>query len=111
MSCLSLVLLTGYVGQMSLVQYAMVIGVAALMMSKLSTHSGLGFPWSPLIGIAAAVAMGLVMALPALRVRGVQLAILTLAAAQAMTTFGFLNPTWGATPPARLYPNRASSDS
>lgn len=94
-ACLSLVLLTGYVGQVSLVHYALA-GIAGLIVSRLSTSSGIGFPWSPLIGTAAAMLMGLVMALPALRVRGVQLAILTLAAAQALTTFGFQNQTWGA---------------
>ena len=94
-ACLSLVLLTGLVGQISLVQYALA-GVAALVVSKLSTEAGVGFPWSPLAGIGAAVGLSLLMALPALRVRGVQLAILTLAAAGAVNTFGFQNQTWGA---------------
>ena len=94
-ACLSIVVLTGLVGQVSLSQYAMA-GVAGLVVSKLSTNAGLGFPWSPIMGVACAVALGTLTALPALRVRGVQLAILTLAAAVAINTFGFQNPTWGA---------------
>ncbi len=93
-ACLSLVLLTGLVGQVSLFQYG-VAGVAGLILSK--TAAGLHLPWplSPLFGIVGALIVGLLMALPALRVRGVQLAILTLAGAVALNSFGLGNPTWG----------------
>jgi branched-chain amino acid transport system permease protein len=94
LACLSLVLLTGLVGQISLFQFGLA-GVAGVIVSKLSANLGIGWPWSPLIGVLGAVVLGLLMALPALRVRGVQLAILTLAGAVALNSFGFGNPTFG----------------
>jgi branched-chain amino acid transport system permease protein len=97
LACLSLVLLTGFVGQISLVQFGMA-GVAGVILSKLSTDVGLGWPWAPLIAIVGATVLGVLMALPALRVRGVQLAILTLAGAVALNSFGFGNPTFGVPP-------------
>ena len=93
-ACLSLVLLTGLVGQISLFQYGLA-GVAGVIMSKLSSNLGIGWPWSPLLGIAGAVLLGLLTALPAVRVRGVQLAILTLAGATALNSFYFGNPSFG----------------
>ena len=39
--------------------------------------------------------LGLVTAVSALRVRGVALAVVTIAAAVAVFNFGFINPTWG----------------
>jgi branched-chain amino acid transport system permease protein len=94
-ACLSLVLLTGFVGQISLFQYGLA-GVAGLIVSKIGTSFGIGWPWAPLIGIVGAVVLGLLMALPALRIRGVQLAILTLAGAVALNSFGFQSNIWGA---------------
>jgi branched-chain amino acid transport system permease protein len=93
-ACLSLVLLTGLVGQVSLFQFGLA-GVAGVIVSKLTTHTGIGWPWAPLIGVIGAVALGLLMALPALRVRGVQLAILTLAGSVTLNSFGFGNPIFG----------------
>jgi branched-chain amino acid transport system permease protein len=93
-ACLSLVLLTGFVGQISFLQFGLA-GVAGLVVSKLGSAAGIGWPWGPLAGIAVAVALGLVTALPALRVRGVQLAILTLAGAVTLNSFGFGNPSFG----------------
>ncbi|WP_194820491.1 ABC transporter permease [Nocardia sp. XZ_19_385] len=94
-SCLSLVVLTGFVGQVSLAQYAFA-GLSGLVVSKLAIHAGLGFPWGPIAGIAAATVFGFIDVLPATRVRGVHLAVLTLAAAVALQNFGFHNPSWGA---------------
>ncbi|MDL4821093.1 ABC transporter permease [Actinomadura opuntiae] len=94
-ACLSLVVLTGYVGQVSLAQFAFA-GLSGLVVSKLGINLGIGLPWAPLLGIAAAAVFGLVDVLPAMRVRGVHLAILTLAAAVALQNFGFHNPSWGA---------------
>ena len=93
-ACLSLVLLTGLVGQVSLFQFGLA-GVAGVIVSKLASSHGIGWPWSPLLGVLGAVILGLVIALPALRVRGVQLAILTLAAAAALNSFYFGNPVFG----------------
>jgi branched-chain amino acid transport system permease protein len=92
--CLSLVVTTGFVGQVSIVQVALA-GVAGFAVSKLAVHMGIGFPLGPLLGAVAATAVGLVTAVSALRVRGVNLAVVTLAAAVAIEAFVFANPTIG----------------
>jgi branched-chain amino acid transport system permease protein len=91
---LSLVIITGFVGQISVVQLGLA-GVAGFAVSHLAIGLGIGFPLGPILGIAAAVAFGLATAASALRVRGVSLAIVTLAAATALTQFGFANSIWG----------------
>ncbi|MBO0771531.1 MAG: branched-chain amino acid ABC transporter permease, partial [Actinobacteria bacterium] len=91
---LSLVVITGFVGQISVVQLALA-GVAGFAISHLAVNAGIGFPLAPLAGTAAAVLLGLVTAVSALRVRGVSLAVVTLAAAVAIENFGFLNTAWG----------------
>jgi len=90
--CLSLVVLTGYVGQVSLAQMSFA-GISAFMLSHLSQNWGVPFPFSLLLAALAAVPVGLLIGLPALRVRGVNLAVITLAAAAAMDALVF-NPTW-----------------
>ena len=103
---LSYVVLTGYVGQISLAQLALA-GTAAFVMVRLMSNgnvvegslqafavNGPGFPMiiaAPL-GVAAAVAVGLIVGLPALRIRGVQLAVVTIAAALMLEEFYFKNP-------------------
>ncbi|HZE04714.1 MAG TPA: branched-chain amino acid ABC transporter permease/ATP-binding protein [Solirubrobacteraceae bacterium] len=91
---LSLVVLTGFVGQISVVQLSLA-GVCGFVISHLAVNAGIGFPLAPLVGTAAAVLLGMVTALSAVRVRGVSLAVVTLAAAVAIENFGFNNPTWG----------------
>jgi ABC-type branched-subunit amino acid transport system ATPase component/branched-subunit amino acid ABC-type transport system permease component len=76
MIILSVILLTGYAGQMSLAQYA-VAGMAALTAGRLS-EAGWGFVPACLAGIALAAVAGTIVAIPALRTRGVNLAIVTL---------------------------------
>ncbi len=92
---LSLVVITGFVGQISVVQLTLA-GVCGFTVSHLAVNAGIGFPVAPLLGTAAAVLLGLVTAVSALRVRGVNLAVVTLAAVVAITNFGFQNPDWGA---------------
>ncbi len=86
---LSLVVLTGFVGQISLAQAAFA-GSAGFVLSKIGT--GLPFPLSLLAAALAATALGLLVAVPALRVRGVQLAVVTLAAGVAIEQLVFQNP-------------------
>jgi branched-chain amino acid transport system permease protein len=90
--CLSLVVLTGFVGQVSLLPYSLA-GVAGLVVSKLASIAHLGFPLAPLVAILIATLLGVATALPALRVRGVQLAILTVGAAVAISSFVLGNPS------------------
>src|SRR5918996_1264914 len=91
---LSLVVITGFVGQISVVQLSLA-GVAGFTVSHLAVDAGIGFPLAPLAGAAAAVLLGELTAVSALRVRGVALAVVTLGAAVAISQFGFLNQTWG----------------
>jgi branched-chain amino acid transport system permease protein len=86
---LSLTVLTGLVGQISLAQAALA-GSAGFALSKVGT--GVPFPLSLLVAALAATALGLVVAVPALRIRGVQLAVVTLAAGVAIEQFVFQNP-------------------
>jgi branched-chain amino acid transport system permease protein len=91
---LSLVVITGFVGQISVVQLALA-GVAGFTVSHLGVDAGIGFPLAPILGAAAAVLLGELTAVSALRVRGVSLAVVTLGAAVAIVQFGFINSTWG----------------
>src|ERR671922_439202 len=94
---LSLVVITGFVGQISVVQLSLA-GVAGFTVSHLAVDAGIGFPLAPLVGAAAAVLLGELTAVSALRVRGVSLAVVTLGAAVAISEFGFINQTWGGGP-------------
>ena len=94
-SLLSLVVVTGYLGQLSLVQLGLA-GVAGFMVSHLFTNFGIGFPWAAILGVLGATLLGVGFGFPALRVRGVQLAVVTLAATVALETFWFSNGSWGA---------------
>src|SRR5581483_7025119 len=91
---LSLVVVTGFVGQISIVQLSLA-GAAGYAVSHLAADAGIGFPWAPLVAAVGATILGLLTAVSALRVRGVSLAVLTLAAAVAIQQFGFANSTWG----------------
>src|SRR3546814_14512938 len=74
---LSLVVVTGLVGQISLSQMA-VAGCAAFLLTRLAGDWGIPFPFAPLLAAGAAALVGLLVALPAGRVRGVPLAVVTL---------------------------------
>ncbi|PJJ57798.1 branched-chain amino acid transport system permease protein [Mumia flava] len=90
---LSLVVLTGYLGQISLAAMAFA-GTGGFVLSRVTTEYGIAFPWS-LIGPAlAATLLGVVVAVPALRIRGAHLAVVTLAAALAIESFVFGNPAF-----------------
>ena len=91
---MSFVVITGYVGQISVVQLAL-SGVAGFTLSHLVTDAGIGFPLGPIIAVAFTTLLGLLIAVSALRVRGVSLAVVTLAAALAMEQFIFVNSVWG----------------
>jgi branched-chain amino acid transport system permease protein len=93
--CLSLVVITGFVGQVSLVQLGLA-GVSGFAVSKLAVDAGLTFPLAPILAVVIATVVGVLVSLAAVRVRGVNLAIVTLAAAVALDNFGFSNPKWGA---------------
>jgi len=85
---LSLVLLTGLSGQVSLMQMSFV-GVGAVVVGKL----GADVPWVAALALAAlgAGALGALVALPVLRLRGIYLALCTLAFAILMDGLFFGN--------------------
>jgi branched-chain amino acid transport system permease protein len=91
---LSLVVITGFVGQISVVQLSLA-GAAGFTIAHMASNFGITFPVAALAGIAVAVVIGMATAVSALRVRGVSLAVVTLAGAVAIENFGFLNATWG----------------
>jgi ABC-type branched-subunit amino acid transport system ATPase component/branched-subunit amino acid ABC-type transport system permease component len=74
---LSVVVITGYAGQLSLAQYGLA-GISAYVMTALAAGAGLPYALAAVIGILAAPVAGLVLALPALRTQGSTLAIATL---------------------------------
>ncbi|GAA3224931.1 ABC transporter permease [Actinocorallia longicatena] len=87
----SVVLLTGYLGQISLTTMAFA-GAAGFALSKLTTSAHLPFPLALLLSALTATALGIVVGVPALRIRGAQLAVATIAAALAIESFVFNNP-------------------
>ena len=89
--CLSIVVLTGYVGQISLAQMAFA-GVAGFSLAKLAGGLGVPFPLAPLLAAILATVVGVVVGLPALRLRGQSLAVVTLAAAIAVEEIVFKSP-------------------
>ncbi|MGZ6675390.1 MAG: branched-chain amino acid ABC transporter permease, partial [Solirubrobacteraceae bacterium] len=93
--CLSYVVITGFIGQVSLMQVALA-GASGFVVSHLFKDAGIGFPLAAIAGIGFATVLGFAAGASALRVRGVSLAVVTLAAAVAIEQFGFANSTWGA---------------
>ena len=88
---LSLVLLTGYGGDVSLSQMTFV-GVGALVVARVFGTVG---PMAMLAAALAAAAVGALVALPALRLRGLYLGLGTLAFAVAMDLLVFENAVLG----------------
>ena len=72
--CFSVVIITGYVGQISLVQNALA-GISAFMVTHIAQSLGIGFPFGLILAALCAVVVGVVIGLPAVRVRGVNLAV------------------------------------
>lgn len=87
---LSLVVLTGLVGQISLAQAA-IAGASGFALSKLGDSLGIPFPISLLLAALMATGFGLVVGVSALRIRGAQLAVVTLSGAVALEEFVFRN--------------------
>jgi branched-chain amino acid transport system permease protein len=82
-------ILVNWAGELSLA-HAAFIGLPAFVVAQVSTHAGV----SPILvlplGIAVGAALGLVVAVPALRARGLQVALVTLAVGIAIDRFFFV---------------------
>jgi ABC-type branched-subunit amino acid transport system ATPase component/branched-subunit amino acid ABC-type transport system permease component len=85
---LSVVLLTGWVGQISLAQ-AELVGVGAFVTALVTNRLHLPFPFSLVAGALAAGLVAVVLGAVALRVRGLYLAIATLVFAWMADSFLF----------------------
>jgi branched-chain amino acid transport system permease protein len=84
---LSLVLLVGYAGQVSLCQLTF-MGIGAFAMGKLFGGSSW---WGLILAVVISGAVGAVVALPALRLRGLYLALATFAFGEVMYSAFFSN--------------------
>ena len=104
-SMLALVVIVGLVGQISLVQTTLA-GVAAFTAVRLASDGSLGpfdlvavegpglpHPLAFVLGVAVAVIVGVAVGLPALRIRGVQLAIVTIASVSPIGLLLLQNPS------------------
>jgi ABC-type branched-subunit amino acid transport system ATPase component/branched-subunit amino acid ABC-type transport system permease component len=94
---LSYVVVTGYSGQISLAQSTLA-GVAAFLLAPITTdwelplvHAHLPFPLAPIVAALGATVIGVVIAIPAVRIRGLPVAVVTLALAVALEAIWFKN--------------------
>ncbi len=85
---LSWVVITGFVGQVSLAQMTLA-GVGAFGLTTVATRWGVPFPLAPLLAALIATAIGVAVGLPALRIRGISFAIVTLALGVAIENLWF----------------------
>jgi sulfate-transporting ATPase len=93
---LSIVVLTGFAGQLSLAQYGLA-GLGAFMSAVLSIRLGIPPLLSMVIAIAITVIAGLLVAVPALRTRGATLSIATVSLLVVIEDLILTNPnasTW-----------------
>jgi ABC-type branched-subunit amino acid transport system ATPase component/branched-subunit amino acid ABC-type transport system permease component len=87
---LSYVVITGYTGQISLAQLTLA-GAAGYMLSFFTISWDIPFPIAPIMAALVATAIGVVVGLPALRVRGLSVAVVTLALAVTVDAAWFRN--------------------
>ena len=85
-------LLVHWTGQISLAQISL-MGVGAMVTARANADFAVPLPLAILVGVAGAVIASLAIGLPALRIRGFALAIVTLAFAFAANRWLFLQ-TW-----------------
>lgn len=85
----------GRAGMVSLCQVTFA-GIGGWVVGYLGLHTSIPFPVALLIGAAAAVPVGVVIGLPALRLRGVNLAVVTLGFAVAVSAVLFVQGFPGA---------------
>jgi ABC-type branched-subunit amino acid transport system ATPase component/branched-subunit amino acid ABC-type transport system permease component len=85
---LSIVVVCGYAGQLSLAQLTLA-GAAGFLLGPIGGHLHIPFPLAPLAAALAAAVLGVLIGLPALRIRGLPVAVVTLALAFALEAFWF----------------------
>jgi len=87
---LSLVVVTGYAGQVSLAQLTLA-GVGGFALSGITQSWGVPFPFAPLLAGLITAGVGVIVGLPALRLRGMTLGVVTLALAYSIEAVWFRN--------------------
>jgi len=87
---LSQVVVTGFAGQISLAQLTLA-GVGAFSLSRLTVDLGIPFPLAPILAALTATVIGVVVGLPALRIRGLPVTVVTLALAVFLEFVWFRN--------------------
>jgi ABC-type branched-subunit amino acid transport system ATPase component/branched-subunit amino acid ABC-type transport system permease component len=102
---LSLVVLSGWVGQISLAQ-ATFVGIGALVTGLIARDVGVGFPFDVAVGVVAAALAATVLGAVALRIRGLYLAVATLIFAWMGDAFLFPSPWLGASGGSSTVPNQ-----
>lgn len=102
---LSLVVLTGWVGQISLAQ-ASFVGIGALVTAMVVRSWGWEFPLTLVVGSVLGAAAAALLGAVALRVRGLYLAVATLIFAWMADQFLFRSPWLGADAGASGIPNQ-----
>jgi len=90
---LSQVVVTGYSGQISFAQLT-IAGVGAFSLTRIQYQLHVPFPFAPLLAAVFAMIVGVVVGLPALRIRGLPVAVTTLALAAVLQNLWFNNPDW-----------------
>ena len=90
---LSLVVLTGFVGQVSFCQYSFA-AIGAFTVGSLVGGHGWSFWPALVLGVVFSVAVGVLVGIPALRLSGLFLAILTIAVALFFDKFLLAPGTW-----------------
>jgi branched-subunit amino acid ABC-type transport system permease component len=93
---LSVVVVTGFVGQISLAQLAFA-GVSGFAVIRLDEY-GLPFPLAAILAAGISMVLGVLVGLPATRVRGMSLAITTLALAVAVEQLVLASPPFSGGP-------------
>ena len=91
-AAVSLVILTGWAGQISLGQFGL-IGIGAACAGGLAANHNIDFFLAVAIGIAAGAVTAVIVGLPAVRIQGLYLAVTTLAFGAAMESY-ILNPNY-----------------
>ena len=108
-AAMSIVVLTGWVGQISLAQ-ASFVGISAFVMGIVVRDLGVGFPLSLLFSAAAAAAAAVLLGMVALRVRGLYLAVATLVFAWMADSFLFKTTWLGASSGSSTIPPQSFGD-
>jgi branched-chain amino acid transport system permease protein len=88
----SLVVLTGWAGQISLGQFG-IVGIGALIAGGLAANNNIDFFAALFLGIVGGAFVAVLVGVPALRVQGLYLAVTTLAFAGAVSGY-VLNPEY-----------------